>query len=43
MKRNIISYGKQFIAANDSKHVLNSLKNEIISNGPYVEKFEKKN
>mgnify|MGYP001329253272 CR=1 FL=1 len=42
MKRNIISYGKQFIAANDSKHVLNSLKNEIISNGPYVEKFEKK-
>lgn len=38
----MISYGKQFINNYDAKNVLHSLKNEIISSGPYVKNFEKK-
>lgn len=42
MKKNVISYGKQFISNYDTKYVFSSLKNEIISSGPYVKHFEKK-
>ena len=42
MKKKIISYGKQSINKKDSKFVLKSLRNELISSGPQVENFEKK-
>ncbi len=37
-----IPYGRQCIDQNDKKIVLNSLKNNFITTGPYVEKFENK-
>ena len=37
-----IPYGKQFIDNKDKKSVLNSLSNNLITTGPFVEKFEKK-
>jgi len=36
-----IPYGKQYIDQNDKKLVLSSLSNDLITTGPYVEKFEK--
>ena len=36
-----IPYGKQFVDNDDSKSVLRSLSNDLITTGPYVEKFEK--
>ncbi len=36
-----IFYGKQYIDKNDKKLVLSSLSNDLITTGPYVEKFEK--
>ena len=36
-----IPYGRQFIDRKDKKLVLNSLSNNLITTGPYVEKFEK--
>ena len=39
MKR--IPYGRQFIDNKDKKLVIRSLDNELITTGPYVEKFEK--
>ena len=42
MRKKIISYGKQFINKRDSRFVLRSLRNDIISSGPHVENFEKK-
>ena len=41
-EKKIISYGKQSINKKDSKFVLKSLRNELISSGPQVENFEKK-
>ncbi len=35
-----ITYGRQFIDNRDKKSVLNSLSNDLITTGPYVEKFE---
>lgn len=40
MKKNFINYGKQFIDYKDKNLVLNSLRNELITTGPYVKKFE---
>ena len=40
MKKNLISYGKQFIDNKDKKIVLSSLSNDLITTGPYVKKFE---
>ena len=37
----LIPYGKQFIDKKDKKIVLNSLSNDLITTGPYVQKFEK--
>ncbi len=37
-----IPYGKQFIDNKDKKSVLNSLSHDLITTGPFVEKFEKK-
>ena len=37
-----IPYGKQFIDNKDKKSVINSLSHDLITTGPYVEKFEKK-
>lgn len=37
----IIPYGKQFIDQNDKKLVIKSLSENLITTGPYVEKFEK--
>ena len=36
-----IPYGRQFIDNADKKSVLNSLSNDLITTGPFVEKFEK--
>jgi len=36
-----IPYGKQFIDKKDKKLVLDSLSNDLITTGPYVERFEK--
>ena len=36
-----IPYGRQFIDNEDKKLVLNSLSNDLITGGPFVEKFEK--
>ena len=36
-----IPYGRQFIDNKDKKSVLNSLSNDLITTGPFVEKFEK--
>ena len=36
-----IPYGKQFIDKSDKKLVLSSLSNDLITTGPFVEKFEK--
>jgi len=38
----IIPYGKQFVDTNDINFVLKSLKEDKITTGPYVDKFEKK-
>ena len=35
-----IPYGKQFIDKKDKNSVLISLSNDLITTGPYVEKFE---
>ena len=35
-----IPYGKQSIDNNDKKYVLDSLSNDLITTGPYVERFE---
>ena len=35
-----IPYGKQFIDDSDKKIVLDSLSNDLITTGPYVQKFE---
>ena len=37
-----IPYGKQFIDHKDKDSVLNSLSNDLITTGPFVNKFEKK-
>lgn len=37
----IIPYGKQFIDKNDTKLVVKSLSKNLITTGPFVEKFEK--
>ena len=37
----IIPYGKQSIDKNDKRLILSSLSNDLITTGPYVEKFEK--
>jgi|TARA_B110000037_G_C17083528_1_gene490984 dTDP-4-amino-4,6-dideoxygalactose transaminase len=37
-----ISYGRQFIDKKDKQIVLSSLSNDLITTGPFVEKFEKK-
>ena len=39
MKKSI-PYGKQFVDRYDEKSVLSSLKNDLITTGPYVNKFE---
>ena len=36
-----ISYNKQFLDKGDINEVVNSLKNKLITTGPYVSKFEK--
>ena len=36
-----IPYGKQFIDKSDKKLVLSSLSSDLITTGPFVEKFEK--
>tara|TARA_B100001063_G_C16722526_1_gene534445 strand:- start:292 stop:1461 length:1170 start_codon:yes stop_codon:yes gene_type:complete len=36
-----IPYGRQFIDKNDISHVIKSLKNDLITTGPYVNAFEK--
>ena len=36
-----IPYGRQFIDNADKKSVINSLSNDLITTGPFVEKFEK--
>ena len=36
-----IPYGRQLIDKSDKKLVLNSLSNDLITTGPFVEKFEK--
>lgn len=36
-----IPYGKQFIDYSDKKKVMESLSNDLITTGPFVEKFEK--
>ena len=36
-----IPYGRQFIDNEDKKLVQNSLSNDLITGGPFVEKFEK--
>ena len=38
----MIPYGKQFIDNEDKNSVLNSLSNDLITTGPFVDKFEKK-
>ena len=40
---NSIPYGRQYIDKKDLLSVQQSLKNEKITTGAYVEKFEKKN
>ena len=37
-----ISYGRHYVDRNDEKSILNSLKNSLITTGPYLEKFENK-
>jgi dTDP-4-amino-4,6-dideoxygalactose transaminase len=37
----LIPYGRQLIDKNDKKLVLSSLSNDLITTGPFVEKFEK--
>jgi UDP-4-amino-4,6-dideoxy-L-N-acetyl-beta-L-altrosamine transaminase len=37
-----IPYGRQLISSNDIKHVSKSLKNQLITTGDYVNKFENK-
>ena len=37
-----IPYGKQFIDKNDVSNVVNALKKDLITQGPLIEKFEKK-
>jgi len=37
-----IPYGRQYIDQNDKRTLLNSLKNNLITTGPYVEKFQEK-
>lgn len=37
----IIPYGRQFIDKKDNKIVLSSLKEDLITTGKYVEKFER--
>ena len=41
MVKKFIPYGKQFIDKKDKKSVLLSLSNDLITTGPFVEKFEK--
>ena len=36
-----IPYGRQFIDNKDKKLILKSLDNDLITTGPFVEKFEK--
>ena len=36
-----IPYGKQFLDKSDKQSVLNSITNDMITSGPFVEKFEK--
>ena len=36
----LIPYGKQFIDKSDKKLVIKSLSNNLITTGPFVEKFE---
>lgn len=38
----LIPYGRQFIDQKDKRLVLNSLSNDLITTGPYVERFEKR-
>ena len=38
---NYIPYGKQYLDKEDKKLVLSSLSNDLITTGPYVQKFEK--
>ena len=42
VKKNIITYGKQFIDSEDIRSVTKSLKKSLITTGPYVKKFENK-
>ena len=37
-----IPYGKQFIDRNDISNVANALKKDLITQGPLIDKFEKK-
>ena len=37
----IIPYGRQFIDKKDKKLILSSLSNDLITTGPFVEKFER--
>lgn len=39
--KNNIPYGKQYIDRADAREIKKSLKNELITTGPYVSKFEK--
>ena len=41
--KNLIPYGRQYIDKKDLSAVQQSLRNEKITTGAYVEKFEKKN
>tara|TARA_B100000787_G_C16190571_1_gene297254 strand:+ start:411 stop:1556 length:1146 start_codon:yes stop_codon:yes gene_type:complete len=38
----LIPYGKQYIDQKDKKSVIDALSNDLITTGPYVEKFENK-
>lgn len=40
INKNSITYGKQFINSTDAKFVNNSLKEELITTGNFVKKFE---
>ena len=40
MKKNFISYGKQFIGADDIRSIIKAAKSEKITQGIYVDKFE---
>ncbi len=39
----IIPYGRQFVDSNDIKEVSKALKQDLITTGNYVEKFENNN